>query len=67
MNNNVFTKEDLKILNLKELHGKTLKIQVAESDDGNTIVIAGRDEETGTIYVLHSETSVDSKIEKRRK
>jgi hypothetical protein len=54
--NRIFKKEDIKIIDWNELHGKTLKILVqnGEIDEKNITFIWGKDK-NGTLYLLHEE------------
>ncbi len=48
--NNAFNISEIKPFNIQELDGKTLKIIITE--DENLILIAGKDIDTGVIYVI---------------
>ena len=39
----------------EELKGKTLKVNVGYDEETGSFAVAGRDEETGKIYLLHTE------------
>lgn len=45
--------EDIKIFDYRDLHNKTLKIEVAEN--ARWLIVIGKDIETGVNYVLKEE------------